>query len=175
MKAPSARPFLIRALADPIELVRGRAARALSLIATEEELPLVLSMLDDTSQIVRYQIQLGLAQRGVDSFPQLFVQTFATTRDPFARAMLTLLAEGLTHSRSRSSLLEMMLEDPSPRTRADGVRLAIIWGDRALLRRAARLKKHERNSMVLYQLYRIIEEEKKSRGKKGDDVEAVEG
>lgn len=163
MTAYSAKPYLIRALADPIELVRGRAARALALVADESELPLVLGMLDDTSQIVRYQIQLGLQQRGVDGFASLFARTYITEEHGYARAILQQLAKGLTDARARELLLESMLEHSTAMVRADGVRLALAWGDRASLRRAARLKGSEKNSMVLYEIYRVIDMERKVR------------
>lgn len=163
MPAHSAKPYLIRALADTFELVRGRAARALALVADESEMPLVLAMLDDTSQIVRYQIQLGLQSRGVDAFADLFARTYASERHPYARAMLQSLGRSLTDADARARLLDVMLESPSPAVRADGVRLALAWGDRASLRRAAKLKAREKNSMVLYEIYRVLDMEKKGR------------
>lgn len=163
MTAYSAKPWLKRAIKDSFELVRGRAARALSLVAEESELPAVLAMLDDTSQIVRYQIQLGLQSRGVDGFAGLFVRSYIDETDPFARGIMQQLARSLGDAKARETLLESMLEDPRAHVRADGVRLALAWGDRTSLRRAARLKAQEKNSMVLYEIYRVIDMEKKAR------------
>jgi HEAT repeat protein len=163
MTAYSAKPYLKRALADTFEIVRGRAARALALIADESELPMVLNMLDDTSQIVRYQIHLGLQQRGIDNFPTLFARTYAAETNPFARGIMQSLAATLVDSKARASLLDAMLEDADPTVRANGVRLALAWGDRTSLRRAAKLKTREKNSMVLYELYRVLDLERKSK------------
>jgi HEAT repeat protein len=168
MTAYSAKPYLRRALNDTFEIVRGRAARAFALVATVDELPIVLDMLDDTSQIVRYQIQLGLQQRGVDSFAQLFARTYAAETNDYARGIMQDLARSLSDPKARESLLDAMLESPSAHVRANGVRLALAWGDRASLRRAAKLKSREKNSMVLYEIYRVIDMERKARNGDSD-------
>ena len=67
MDAMPAKPYLIRALADTVELVRGRALERSRIATTEELRQYILPLLDDRSQIVRYQIQFGLRDRGVDS------------------------------------------------------------------------------------------------------------
>jgi hypothetical protein len=168
MSAYGAKQYLRRALTDTFELVRGRAARAFALVADESELPTVLTMLNDTSQIVRYQIQLGLQSRGVDNFASLFVRTYSAETNEYARGIMQALARGLTDVKARELLLESMLESSSPAIRADGVRLALAWGDRSSLRRAAKLKGREKNSMVLYELYRVIDMERKSRNGDSD-------
>lgn len=163
MSAYSAKPYLKRALSDSFELVRARAARALALVADESEMPFVLAMLDDTSQIVRYQIHLGLQSRGIDNFPALFARTYADETNVYARGIMQSLAVTLADPRARQSLLDAMLEHSDPQVRANGVRLAIAWGDRASLRRAAKLKGREKSSVVLYEIYRVLDLERRGR------------
>ncbi len=157
MDGTSAKPYLKQALQDTVDLVRARAARALARVADETELQQLLPMLNDPSQIVRYQIQIGLQRRGVDSIADFLVNSLLSRRQGYTYDLLYPLAKELTGAEHRSKLLNVMLSDRSPKVRRDAVRLAIEWGDENLMSQAARLKSSEKNSMVLYEIYRIQE------------------
>ena len=156
MNAIDARRYLLEALDDSVNIVRGRVARSLARIANEEEFAQLLPMLNDRSQIVRYQIQLGLQDRGfADSLSREVVITALLDRQQqYTYAILYPLAKRIEDSASRERLMLGLLADSSPEIRADGVRLAIEWNDADLLRKAAQLRSTEKNSQVLYQIYR---------------------
>lgn len=156
MDATNAKLYLVEALEDPIDIVRGRAARALARVADRTELTRLLPLVNDTSQIVRYQIQLGLRDRGfADSTARDFLATaLLSNRDGYTYEILYPLAQSIEDPQTREKLMRGLIADESPKVRADGVRLAIEWNDPKLLQLAAALRSKEKNSQVLYQIYR---------------------
>lgn len=185
MKADTARPYLIKALSDTVEIVRGRAARALVNIADSTELEtLILPLMNDPSQIVRYQIQIGLGMRAIDSIAPFIADGLLRERKGYTYDLLRPLAAKITQPVQRKRLVDGFLADTDPKYRAEGARLAIAWQDLELLERVVKLKKAEKNSAVLFEIYRAIElqktlkeqakEEKKKKGEKGEHAEGAE-
>ena len=86
----------------------------------------------------------------------------------------------------RKRLVDGLPADPNATYRVEGARLAIGWKDLELLERVTKLKKEEKNSAVLFEIYRAIDlqktlkeeakkeakEEKKHKGKEST-VEAT--
>ncbi|MEP7219251.1 MAG: HEAT repeat domain-containing protein, partial [Bacteroidota bacterium] len=175
MSAQSAKPYLIRALRDTFEIVRGYAAHALVLMADSAELTQVLPMLNDRSQIVRYQIQLGLQKRGIDSIANSYANALIETPTGFGHDLLYALAPTLKDTAAHGHIVSGMLKNTDPNIRAQGARLALTWNDTTSLEAASEFKKSERNSMVLFELNKIpdMPKRKKSKKKKKDD-QAVE-
>jgi hypothetical protein len=177
MNASSAKDYLKRALTDTVEIVRARAARALAAVADSGELArYVLPMLDDRSQLVRYQIQLGLQRRGPDSVASFLGGTLASEHSRYAGALLTPLAHNVQGERARQRILDIMFRSRSAEARAEGVRLALAWNDTASIERAAKLRQREKSSVVLSELERLpsIEPERQSDGSRstaGSDEE----
>ncbi len=153
--AGPAREYLRRALKDTVELVRGYAARALSRIADTSDFALLMPLLNDPNQMVRYQVQLGLRGRTPDSLRAIYTQALLAERKGFSYDLLYALATSVKNEESREMILDGLLKDPSPRVRAGGVRLALEWNDEASIRRAADLKADENNSLVLFELDKI--------------------
>lgn len=184
--AAPARDYLRRALQDTVELVRAYAARALTKIAGDEDFALLFPLLNDPSQIVRYQIQIGLRSRNLDSISGLFTNAFLNDRAGYAYDLLYPLASAITDDATRAKILDSLLSDPAPRVRAGGVRLALDWNDEESIRRAGALKGVENSSLVLFELDKIpdvrhttkkdlrkwIEERDKELGRTDDDETA---
>lgn len=156
MNATDAKPYLMEALDDTVDIVRARVARTLARIANQDELMQILPLLNDKSQIVRYQIQLGLKDRGsVDSVAREFlIATLLDSPEGYTYEILYPLATGIEDPASRERLMSGLISSTSPKVRADGVRLAIEWNDPHLLQIATGLRSTEKNSQVLYQIYR---------------------
>lgn len=156
MNATDAKPYLLEALEDTVDIVRARVARALVRVADSSELLRVLPLMNDRSQLVRYQIQIGLKERGfADSAARQFlVATLLNSRDKYTYEILYPLAHAIEDPAARERLLRGLIGDESAKVRADGVRLAIEWNDPRLLQLAAGLRTREKNSQVLYQIYR---------------------
>ena len=156
MNAHDAKDAIRQALQDPVDVVRGRAARAFARIADTSELELLIPLLDDQSQIVRYQIGLGLRDRGLaDSAARDFVvSTLISSRSGYGYSLLYPLASMIEDPAEREQLVVNLLKDPSPRVRADAVRLSIEWNDQKLMRLAADMRTSEKESQVLYEIYR---------------------
>jgi hypothetical protein len=172
INAPSARPYLRKALRDSFEIVRGYAARALANIGDSADIALLVPYLNDTSQIVRYQIQLALQKRGVDSISLPFADALVASTSGFAPDLLYPLASSLKDSAGRARILTGMMSDPSPKVRVRGARLPLIWNDTTMMELALSYKKDEHNSLVLNELNKIPELPKAKKGKKkkrGDD------
>jgi HEAT repeat protein len=150
-----ARDYLRRALKDTVELVRAYAARALARIANDSDLALLYPLLHDTSQIVRYQVQSGLRGMNPDSLSDRYTTALLADRNGYSYDLLYSLASSITDSETRARILNGLLEDPNPRMRAGGVRLALEWNDEESIRRAAELKGTENTSLVLYELDKI--------------------
>ena len=104
INAPSARPYLRRALRDSFEIVRGYAARALTNIGDSADIALLVPYLNDRSQIVRYQIQLALQKRGLDSIGLPFADALVASTSGFAPELLYPLASSLKDSAARARL-----------------------------------------------------------------------
>lgn len=168
MRAESAKPFLKLAVTDSFELVRAYAARAYVMVADSAELLSLMPMLNDRSQIVRYQIQLGLQRRGLDtpSIANAFAQALAASNPGYRFELLASVATSLKDSGARVALLSAMLANQIPQIRARAVRLAAAWNDPALIEQARAIKKKERNSLVLYELGKLPESAKRKRDKK---------
>ena len=161
MKADTARPYLIRALGDTVEIVRGRAARALVNIADSTELQtLILPLTNDPSQIVRYQIQIGLGMRAIDSIAPFLADALLRQRHGYTHDLLSPLAAKITLPVQRKRLVDGLLADPNPTYRVEGARLAIGWKDLELLERVTKMKKKEKNSAVLFEIYRAMDLQK---------------
>ncbi|MEO5929213.1 MAG: HEAT repeat domain-containing protein [Candidatus Kapaibacterium sp.] len=175
MSAQSAKPYLIRALRDTFEIVRGYAAHALVLMADSAELTQVLPLLNDRSQIVRYQTQLGLQKRGIDSIANSYANALIETPTGFGHDLLYALATTLKDTAAHGRIVSGMLKNTDPNIRAQGARLALAWNDTTSLEAASEFKKSERNSMVLFELNKIpdMPKRKKSKKKKKED-QAVE-
>ncbi len=154
MRADSARPYLRRALKDTVEIVRARVARALVNIADSAELTMILPLLNDPSQIVRYQIQIGLQYRPIDSIDGFVTEALLANRSGYPHNLLYPLAGKITDPELRKRLVETMLADEAPAIRAEGARLAIEWRDEPSLAKVAKLRKNENSSLVLYEIYR---------------------
>lgn len=156
MNATNAKLYLVEALDDTVDLVRARAARALTKVADPSELAQVLPLTNDPSQIVRYQVQLGLKDRGfADSVSRDFLTTtLLNSREGYTYEILYPLAQSIEDPATRERLMRGLIADASPKVRADGVRLAIEWNDPRLLQLATGLRSKEKNSQVLYQIYR---------------------
>jgi hypothetical protein len=151
MDASSARSYLRQALRDSFELVRGRAARALAIVANREDLGHLAPLINDRSQIVRYQLQMGLKQRGADSIAPFLIDQLQKSGG-YASTLLAPLANDLKDSARRIELQSALLKNRQPKIRATGVRLATIWNDPAAIRRAAAIRSGEKSSIVLYEL-----------------------
>lgn len=162
MPSSAARPYLRRALYDENESVRGYAARALTTIADSADFELLATLLSDRNQIVRYQVYLALERRRVDSIAMPYARALAGQKPGTAHELLYALAPTLTDPVSREFLLAAMLKDSSAAIRARGVRLALAWKDEVLLYDASKLKGHEQNSLVLFELNKIPEFDKKT-------------
>lgn len=143
LRSQASKPFLKQALRDSFELVRGYATRALVMVADSAELVTMRPMLDDPSQIVRYQFQLALQRRNIDSIPGAFVDLMLASPSGPPHLLLLALARGFTDTPGRSRLLDGMLKSKQPSVRADAVRLGIHWNDDASLRRLAALRGSE--------------------------------
>ena len=156
MNAVDAKRYLQRALHDTVDLVRGRSARAFARVADQSELSLLIPLFDDKSQIVRYQIGLGLKDRGMsDSTAREFViSMLSTSREGHTYAHLYPLAQLIEDSESRQKLFTTLLSDKNPNIRADAVRLAIGWDAHSLLQKAVAQLSKEKESQVLYEIYR---------------------
>ncbi|MCE2503889.1 MAG: HEAT repeat domain-containing protein [Chlorobi bacterium] len=157
MNAFDAKADLQRALHDSVDLVRGRSARAFARVADLDELQeLITPLFNDTSQIVRYQIVLGLKDRGLsDSVARNFVlSTLSTSRTGYGYALLYPLAKLIEEPLSRAELFENLVADKIPNIRADAVQLAIEWNDPSLLKKAAKRRTTEKEPLVLYEIYR---------------------
>lgn len=156
MNATEAKPYLAEALDDTVDIVRARVARAFVRVANPSELATLLPLTNDPSQIVRYQIQLGLLDRGfADSTAREFLTTtLLNSREGYTYQILYPLAQNIQDPHTREQLMRGLIADTSPAVRADGVRLAIAWNDPKLLQLAANLRGREKNSQVLYQIYR---------------------
>ena len=156
MNAVGAKESLRRALKDPVDIVRGRAARAFARIADSSEIDLLIPLLNDRSQIVRYQIGLGLKDRGLTDPVALhfLVNTLLASPKGYAYDLLYPVARLIESPREREQLMRALLKDTRPKIRADAVRLAIEWNDQHLLRAATELRGKEKESQVLYEIYR---------------------
>ncbi|MGE3801068.1 MAG: HEAT repeat domain-containing protein [Candidatus Kapaibacterium sp.] len=156
MNAHDAKEAIKRALRDPIDIVRGRSARAFARIADSAEMNLLTPLFDDKSQIVRYQIGLGLKDRGLNDSVALgyLITTLLSSRNGYAYSLLYPIAHLIESPKERERLMRSMLSDPKPMIRADAVRLAIGWSDQKLLRAATELRGKEKESQVLYEIYR---------------------
>jgi HEAT repeat protein len=156
MNAVTAKSYLISALADTVELVRGRAARALARVASPQELQsYIIPLLDDRSQIVRYQIQLGLRDRGIDSVADFLAGTLPKPPGNYPGALLSPLAKELKSPEARRQVLDALLKSDDPDSRIAAIRLAIAWNDESLLNRVERLRAHEDDSRVIAELDRL--------------------
>lgn len=172
INAVAAKPYLKRALRDTFELVRGYATRALMMVADSGEMAEMLPLLRDRSQIVRYQMQLALQRRGLDS-PGVaagYADLLLNSSEGFGHEILYALAPKVTDSTARIRIVSGLLASKSPTTRARAVRLALAWNDPVALDAARAIKKGEKNSLVLYELNKLPEPQKKSkRDKKKKD------
>jgi HEAT repeat protein len=181
MHADSAKPYFRQALRDTVEIVRARAARALVNVADSAELASLIEMMDDPSQIVRHQIQIGLQYRDIDTVDDVIADALLSHRDGYIHTLLYPIAEKITDSDIRKRIVEEMLADSEPSLRAEAVRLAITWQDESALSHVAKLKRKEKNSLVLFEIYRAIdlqkelrEQEKERRKRHNDDRRANE-
>lgn len=174
MRATAAKPYLLQAVRDTVELVRGYAARALVMVADSGELAATFPMLNDRSQIVRYQIQLGLQRRGLDSSDVAGAFTDAMLAAPsgYRFELLSSVAPMLKDPASRARLLGGMLANTLPVVRARGVRLAGSWNDPGLIAKAREIRKKEKNSLVLFELDKLPEIAKTRDPKKGKKNES---
>ena len=156
MNAYDAKDALRQALNDPVDVVRGRAARAFARIADSSELHLLTPLLSDRSQIVRYQIGFGLKDRGINDSTVLgyLVPALIESRGGYPYHLLSPLAVLIESPAARERLMRSLLADPDPKIRADAVRMAIAWNDQKLLRAAMDLRGKEKESQVLYEIYR---------------------
>lgn len=156
MNAVDAKPFLVGALDDTVDIVRARSARAFARVADREELNVIRPLLNDRSQLVRYQIRLGLEDRGFDDSASrdFLVSVLLDQPTGYEYNVLYPLAELVTDPETREVLMRGLVISKNPSVRADGVKLAIAWNDPKLLQFAARLRGNEKDSQVLYQIYR---------------------
>ncbi len=159
LKMPShgVKPYLRQALRDSFELVRGYAARALTMVADSSDFELLTTMLYDSSQIVRNQVYLALERRGVDSLALPFAGALVGNRRGIPYELLYGLAPSLKDSIARIRIVEGMLADTLPSVRAAALRLIRSWNDTALVLRTLEMRQTENNSMVLYELDRLPE------------------
>jgi HEAT repeat protein len=156
MNAVTAKEYLIRALSDTVELVRGRAARALARVASSRELQSYLvPLLDDRSQIVRYQIQLGLRDRGIDSVADFLAGTLPKPPGNYPGALLSPLANDLKSPEARRQVLDALLKSDDASSRIAAIRLAIAWNDESLINRVERIRSHEDDPRVIAELERL--------------------
>lgn len=157
MNAVDARKYLAATLDDSIDLVRARIARAYTRIVLPENVDRLLPLLEDRSQIVRYQIGLGLRDRSMnDSLARSFVidrLLDRESREGFTYGVLLPLADSIEDPQSRRRLFDGLIGSRDERVRADGLDLALSWNDRAILESAVARKAREKSSMVLYRIY----------------------
>ncbi len=177
MRPAAAIPSLRRAIADTVELVRGYAARAFLMVADSADLPSLFAMLNDRSQIVRYQIQLALQRRGLDSpvVARAYVNALLSSTPGYRFELLAGLAGSLNDTGARTTLLAGLLANPNPQVRARGVRIALGWNDPTLLDMARAVKKKERNSLVLFELNKLPDASTKKRKKGADKAKPSTG
>jgi len=122
-------PYLRKAMRDSIELVRGYATRAFVMVADSSEILEALHALDDPSQIVRYQYQLALQRRVIDSIAGPFVAATLMAKPGFPRQLMLTLAKSLSLVDARSRLLRSLLQSTDVSLRIDAVELARAWND----------------------------------------------
>ena len=164
IKSDTVKPFLRIALRDTVELVRARSARALVINADSAELVSMLPLLNDPSQIVRYQMQIGYQLRGIDSIAGFYSNALLNYQTGYAYPLLSALADSVHITYYREMIFDALTAHPDPTRRAKGVQLAINWRDDAMLRQAAAMKKSETNSQVLFLIYQAIELQKQTAG-----------
>lgn len=158
MEARGAYVYLSRRINDSIDLVRARIARAFARIADSSDLTRIFDMLEDPSQLVRYQIGLGLADRNLvnDSlYGDRYVDRILerSSRGRYSYAILLPLARKIENPDRRLRLFRGLASDPSPAIRRDAVELAIAWNDPGILRLVRTMKQTETSSDVLYRIY----------------------
>lgn len=158
MEAEGAYLYLSRRLNDSIDLVRARIARAFARIATDEDLPRLFAMLEDPSQLVRYQIGLGFADRDLanDSLGgEILIDRLLDreSRSRYSREILLPLAETLERSDRRLRLFRGLAADAAAEVRAGAVDLALAWQDPVILRLVRSMRQTETSSEVLYRIY----------------------
>ena len=156
MNPIGARDALRTALNDSIDLVRARVARAFARVGDADDLRLLIPLLNDSSQIVRYQIPHGLNDRGLntDSIARgFFVSTLLDPPAGYAYRVLYPFAKNITTPIERERIVSHLIRHRSATRRADAVRLVLEWNDPALLRTVLARRDEEKASEVLYLLY----------------------
>lgn len=158
MEARGAYLYLSRRINDSIDLVRARIARAFARIADSSDLTRIFDMLEDPSQLVRYQIGLGLRDRNLvnDSiYGERYVDRILdrSARGVYGYQLLLPLARDIESTDSRLRLFRGLASDPSHLVRRDAVDLAIAWKDPAVLRLVRTMKQGETSSDVLFRIY----------------------
>ena len=157
MNAVDARKYLAATLDDSIDLVRARIARAYTRIVLPENVETLDELLEDRSQLVRYQIGLGLRDRGMsDSLAQSYVidRLLETTKSGrYTYGVLLPLARDIVDQGARRQLFDGLSSSGNERIRADALDLVLSWDDRALLQRAVERKRNEQSSLILYRIY----------------------
>lgn len=117
------------AMRDTVELIRGYATRAFVMIADSAEILEGLRMLSDPSQIVRYQYQLALMRRNIDSIPGPFASAVMAAPNGFPHQLMISLARSMKTSAGRTILLTTMLNSTRNQYRSEAIDLAAGWGD----------------------------------------------
>ena len=157
MDAVGARKYLAHTLKDSIDLVRGRIARAYTRIVLPENAERLLPLLEDRSQIVRYQIGLGLRDRGLDdSLARTFVVERLLddeSREGYTYGILLPLARKIEDGSTRRDLYRGLIDSDEPEVRANAVDLAIVWNDEGILKEVVERVSDEDSSLVLSRIY----------------------
>lgn len=131
MRATSVKPQLYRALSDPIDIVRGYAARAYIMVADSAELAALLPLLNDPSHVVRWQTVLGLQRRGVDTVSGSIAAMLRSQPRGFARTLLLDLARDMKSASGRAAVAGALVSSADPGDRATAIRMALVWKEEA--------------------------------------------
>lgn len=162
MDAEGARRYLRVTLHDSVDVVRARIARALARIADSADFPRLFRMLDDSSQLVRYQIGLGFKDRDLVNdtlHGEILVDHILNRKERtrYSYEILLPLAEKMTSGKRRLQLFNGLIREKSAALREDAVDLAIVWRDPAVLARVRSVRRKEESSEVLYKIYQAEE------------------
>jgi len=152
MRATAVKPQLYRALSDPVDVVRGYAARAYIMVADSADLAELLPLLNDPSHIVRWQTVLGLQRRGVDTVAEAIAAMLRSQPHGFARTLLLDLAREVKDPAGRAATAKALLASPSAADRAEALRMTLRWNDEAAYAavRSARTAETDTTVLALY-------------------------
>lgn len=164
-------PQLQVAMNDTVELIRGYATRAFLMVADSAEIIDALKMLGDKSQIVRYQFQLALQRRPVDSVPGAIIAAYLASSKGVAHMLMLPLVRSITAPAWRALALREMFERTDTRIRREGIGTAARWDDSVSAEALRTQRSRERDVDLQREIDRILSLHGRIPSRSGDTVQ----